>query len=292
MHANANSEGKNQLAFKLIALLYTVRWYNILLTVLAQYLFAYVIITHSGGTYKDLIVDIKLHAIVLASIFSIAAGFIINNFYDFEKDLINRPKETLFNRIISKNTTLNMYFLFNILAVLVALSASYKICIFFILFIFSLWFYSHKIQKIPFVKEFAASLLSVTSFFSIILHFNKFYAFIFIFGVFFMSLVYSRELIKQFTNYNGDIALNNTSIPVLLGFEKAKYFSVFILMLSFLSGFSILVFYGLNLENYFIFISLICILFNLFLLKRNQFKTINLIYKVLIIFGIFNLLLV
>lgn len=292
MTANSNLEGKNKLAFKLIALFSNIRWYNILLTVLAQYLSAYVIISHSGGNYWQLIYDFKLHAIVLASVFSIAAGFIVNNFYDFEKDLINRPKVTLFNTLISKNTTLNIYLIFNIIAVLIALIASFKICIFFLIFIFSFWFYSHKIQKIPFIKEFAASILSVTSFFAIILHYAKFYPFIFVYGVFFMSLVYSRELVKQFQNYKGDMALNNSSIPVLLGFDKARYFNIFILMLSFFFGFSILVFFGFSIGNYFLIIALVSIFTNLFLLKYNHFRTVNLVYKILIVLGIFNLLLI
>lgn len=278
------------LGLKLVALLSTVRWYNILLTIIAQYLSAYAIVTHSGRTLFSLITDLKLHAIVLASVFSIAAGFIINNFYDFEKDLINRPRLTLFNRIISKNTTLNLYILFNIISVIIAFSASLKIGIFFCVFILSLWIYSHKLQKMPFIKEFAASILSVTSFFAIVLHFYKFYSFIFIYGVFFMSLVYSRELIKQFQNYKGDMVIHITSIPVMLGIEKAHYFSLFIMVLSGFCGVSILSFYGLSTGNYYLVICLLSILANIYLLKLEKYGTINFIYKTLIVLGIVNIL--
>ncbi len=292
MSAPANLVTQKPLALKLVALLSTVRWYNILLTIIAQYLSAYAILLHSGQSGTQLLTDIKLHAIVLASIFSIASGFIINNFYDFEKDLINRPHLTLFNRIISKSTTLNLYIIFNLLSILIAFSASIKIGIFFCCFILALWIYSHKLQRMPFIKEFAASILSVTSFFAIVLHFYKFYSFIFIYGVFFMSLVYSRELIKQFQNYNGDKAINITSIPVMLGLEKAHYFSLFIMALSFFCGLSILAFYGLNQGNYYLIICLAFIILNIYLLKLQKFAGINLIYKVLIVLGILNILLI
>ncbi len=292
MNVAAKPVSEKPLALKLVALLSTVRWYNILLTVVAQYLSAYSILTHSGFHLHTLVTDMKLHAIVLASVFSIAAGFIINNFYDFEKDLINRPHLTLFNRIISKRTTLNLYIGFNIIAVLIAFSASFKIGIFFTLFISALWIYSHKLQKMPFIKEFAASLLSVSCFFAIVLHFYKFYSFIFIYGVFFMSLVYSRELIKQFMNYKGDMAIQISSIPVMLGIEKAQYFSLFIMVLSGFCGISILAFYGFSTGNYYLLLSLIAIGFNIFLLKAGQYKTINMVYKVLIVLGILNILLI
>ena len=290
MAETAKIVGHKTLALKWIALLSTVRWYNILLTVLAQYISAYSIVEHSGSNAWKLVYDFKLHAIVIASVFSIAAGFIINNFYDFEKDLINRPHTTLFNRIISKKTTLNLYILFNLLSILIAFSASLKIGIFFCGFILALWVYSHKLQKMPFIKEFAASILSVTSFFAIVLHFYKFYDFIFIYGVFFMSLIYSRELIKQFENYTGDMAIHITSIPVMLGIEKAHYFSLFIMALSFLCGLSIVGFYGFKDGNYYIIACIIIIILNMALMKHQKFKTINFIYKTMLVGGVINIL--
>ncbi|MDI1233897.1 MAG: UbiA family prenyltransferase [bacterium] len=292
MSSPAKMVGQKPLALKWIALLSTVRWYNILLTVLAQYISAYSIVIHSGFNIWKLVYDLRLHAIVIASIFSIAAGFIINNFYDFEKDLINRPHATLFNRIISKKTTLNLFILFNLISLLVAFSASFKIGIFFCGFILALWIYSHKLQKMPFIKEFAASILSVTSFFAIVLHFYKFYDFIFIYGVFFMSMIYSRELIKQFQSYVGDLAIHIASVPVMLGLEKAHYFSQFIMALSFFCGLSIVGFYGLKDGNYYILLCLVVIVINIFLMKFQKFKLINIIYKVLLVGGIINILLI
>src|SRR5690606_32770118 len=127
---------------------------------------------HVGST--PFYTDLKLHGIVLASIFTIAAGFIINNFYDFEKDLINRPAQTLFSRIISKRIALNYYILFNIIALVVAFASSIKIGIFYSLFAFMLWVYSHKLQHMSFIKELAASILSVAAVFAVLLHYSRY----------------------------------------------------------------------------------------------------------------------
>ena len=115
MSGATHSKDKQPIAIKIIALLSIVRWYNILLTVFAEYLSAYVLMRADSNTFSLLLGDWKLHAIVVSSIFSIAGGFIINNFYDYEKDLINRPDSTLFNKSISKKTTLNFYIAFNVI---------------------------------------------------------------------------------------------------------------------------------------------------------------------------------
>ena len=105
-----------------------------------------------------------------------------------------------------------------------------------------------------------------------------------------MSLIYSRELIKQFENYTGDMAIHITSIPVMLGIEKAHYFSLFIMALSFLFGLSIVGFYGFKDGNYYIIACLVIIILNMTLMKYQKFKTINIIYKIMLVGGIVNIL--
>jgi 4-hydroxybenzoate polyprenyltransferase len=283
---------KKPLAIRIIALLSIVRWYNILLTVTAQYLSAYVLMRDNGHIFRFIFSDIKLHAIVLASVFSIAAGFIINNFYDYEKDLINRPTATLFNKWVSKQSTLNLYIVFNCISILVAFMASWKIGIFFFVFILSLWVYSHKLQKLPFIKELAASVLSITCFFAVLLHYSRYYPYIFIYGAFYTGIVYCRELIKQFINYNGDMALNIQSLPVSLGFGKARDFALFAMVLCICGGLGILFYDGLADHNVFIALAVFATAVNMYLINKAYFNAANTIYKIILILGIWNILLI
>ena len=290
MSGAKSSHDQQPIAIKIIALLSIVRWYNILLTVFAEYLSAYVLMREEPHTLSLLLGDLKLHAIAVASIFSIAAGFIINNFYDYEKDLINRPDSTLFNKWISKKTTLNFYILFNVLSVLIACLASLKIGLFFIAFISALWVYSHKLQKLPFIKELAASVLSITCFFAVLLHYSRFYPYIFIYGSFYISLVYGRELVKQFINYTGDKVLNIQSLPVSLGIDKANSFLSFVIVLSMAGGLAVILHDGLILRNYFIGVSVLLLLLVLMLIQYNRHKAANAVYKILLVAGILNFL--
>ena len=147
--------------FKLSALLSMVRWYNIFFLALAQYL-AVIFILNDYQEWRQTILNPNLHYIVFASLFCVAGGYLINNFYDLEKDLINRPNKTVFEKVIRQSTGLRLYFLFNVIGALLGLLVSFHVFMFFSAFIFLLWFYSHKLKKITFVGNMVASLLSIT----------------------------------------------------------------------------------------------------------------------------------
>ena len=76
-----NSKKKYSLFFKFLSLLSVVRGYNIALIVLAQYLAA-IFIFSPEQSLKNVIFNLDLYFLVLATICVIAAGYIINNFYD------------------------------------------------------------------------------------------------------------------------------------------------------------------------------------------------------------------
>ncbi len=94
-----------------------VRGYNILIIVIAQYLASIYILAHDRAL-GDVLLDLNLFFLVLASAATIAGGYIINNFYDSEKDLINRPNKTMLDSLVSQNTKLSFYFVLNFLALL------------------------------------------------------------------------------------------------------------------------------------------------------------------------------
>ena len=83
----------------------------------------------------EVLKDFELHFIVAASSFIIAGGFIINSFYDLEKDLINRPHKALFDRIVSKSFCLNTYCVLNGIGLTFALFASWRVFLFYAFFL-------------------------------------------------------------------------------------------------------------------------------------------------------------
>ena len=70
---------------KIFSLLSVVRGYNILVLIIAQYL-ASLFIFSSGKSIRQVIFDIDLLCVVISSVCVVAAGYIINNFYDVKVD--------------------------------------------------------------------------------------------------------------------------------------------------------------------------------------------------------------
>ena len=84
------SRANKLVVMKIISLFSVVRGYNIPIIILAQYLSAIFILAPEKRALNVLL-DFNLFILVFASALTIASGYIINNFYDSQKDLINRP---------------------------------------------------------------------------------------------------------------------------------------------------------------------------------------------------------
>ena len=223
---------KDKLFFlKLLSLFSMVRGYNILIIVLAQYLTA-IFILAPELPISAVVFDPKLFVLILASAGVIAAGYIINNFYDKEKDLINRPQKSKLDRLLSQQTRLIGYFLLNFLSVILASYVSFKAVAFFSIYIFSIWLYSHKLKRYPIVGNIIAAILSITPFFAIFIYYKNFDKIIFVHATFLFLMLMIKEIIKDLGNLKGDFVQNYKTIPVVYGEKTAKVLLTLLVCLS------------------------------------------------------------
>ncbi len=206
---------------KLTLLLGAVRWYNVLLLTAAQYILAFFIFGENR-TPEQIFLDRKLHLIVLANAFAVAGAFLINVFYDADKDLVNRSKFATLYRLIGQEYVLNIYVIFCVTAALLALMASLKVFLFMAVFVFILWFYSHKLQKIPLLREVSASLLALAPLLTVWLHFGDMHTGLLLYlGSLFM-LSFTREVIKDLQGNKGNIIFGYTTMVVVTGTRFAR----------------------------------------------------------------------
>ncbi|MDX1471979.1 MAG: geranylgeranylglycerol-phosphate geranylgeranyltransferase, partial [Flavobacteriaceae bacterium] len=197
------SSRQRQVLLKFFSMFSVVRGYNILVIVIAQYLASIYILAHDRPL-KTVLFDLNLLLIVLASAAVIAAGYIINNFYDSEKDLINRPMKTMLEGQVSQNTKLSLYFVLNFVAGILASYVSFKAVIFFSVYIFAIWLYSHKLKKMPFIGNLVSAILTITPFFAIFIYYRNFDTVIFVHATFLFLMISMRELTKDLENLKGD----------------------------------------------------------------------------------------
>ena len=286
---------QKHILLKFFSMFSVIRGYNILIIVIAQYLTSIYILAHNMPL-KQVIFDANLFMIVLASATTIAGGYIINNFYDSEKDLINRPIKSRLDRLVSQNTKLSFYFVLNFLAVIMASYVSFKAVIFFSIYIFGIWFYSHKLKKLPFIGNLTSAILTITPFFAIFMYYKNFEHVIFVHAIFLFLIISMRELTKDLENIKGDLVLNYQTIPVVYGEKVSKTMLTILSILTLLPIYLLLFYFKIGyMYIYFCSCILLLLIFLIILYKSKRkmhYVILHNILKFIIVFGVFSILLI
>ncbi|MCB9196495.1 MAG: geranylgeranylglycerol-phosphate geranylgeranyltransferase [Flavobacteriales bacterium] len=280
---------RRQNILKLISLLSIVRWYNVLIVSLALILSA-LFLLNPISDYKHILLQPKLYFEIGSIAFLMMAGFIINAFYDFEKDIINRPEETIFGRIVSKSFCLNSYVAFIFFGLILSFLVGWKVLIFNFLFSFGLWFYSHKLRKKPLSGEIGASLLTIAPFFSIGLMYREYNLMTVVFVGYIFVLALTREVVKKMIGIKGDLIVGEKSLPIIAGIRKTKYIILSLMILA-LACIAYLYKDVISLPIFYYFVpACAAIAYSIYVLRKcktpKDYETINTIYKFLIVLGI------
>ena len=272
-----------------------MRGYNILIIIIAQYLTSIYILAPQLSI-KEILFDFNLFMIVLASATAIASGYIINNFYDSEKDLINRPNKSILDRLVGRRTKLNFYFILNFLSLVSALFVSYKAALFFFLFIFGIWFYSHKLKKYPFIGNLVAATLAVIPLFAVFIYYKNFDLVIFVHATFLFIIISMRELVKDLENLKGDLLQKYHTIPVIYGSLVSKKILTFLSILALLPTYLLIVKFDIGAMDFYFLGSIIALLIFVILLwksnKKLHYLVLHNILKFIVVIGVFCIFLI
>ncbi|ALM21374.1 ubiquinone biosynthesis protein UbiA [Nonlabens sp. MIC269] len=294
-YQSRNKQSLRTLLVKSLSLFSTVRLYNVGLIAVAQ-LLASVFIIAPELPVKSLLLDYKLWLLILASASAIASGYIINNFYDREKDLINRPQKTFLENQVSRSTLWSVYFTLNAIAFLLGSIVSWRAGTFFAFYIFAMWLYSHKLKRILFLGNLMAALLSISPFFVLFMYYRNFLPVILIHGSFLFLILGMRELIKDLENLRGDLAQNYHTIPVVLGIKASKTFYTFLTFIAIIPASILITTYNVgDMKYYFAMVAgalLVCLPLLWSSKRKREYLLIHFILKVIIGVGVFSILLI
>lgn len=257
--------------------------------VIAQLLSAAFIFS-SATSPRETLLDINLWLIVCATLLSVAAGYIINAFFDQEKDLINRPQKTLLETNISLRSKMIGYIFLNGTAVLVASSVSQKSAVFFCAYIACMAFYSAFLKRYLFIGNIGSALLTVLPFFAITVYFKNFSVEIFTLASYLLLLISVKELVKDLCNIKGDLSNNYKTIPTVYGENSAKRLISLLVVFCFGVFFLLYFFFSLQSMVYYFLASLGFLLFFTILVwvssKPKQLILLLFGIKALIVLGI------
>src|SRR5690606_9757938 len=219
-----------------------------------------------------------------------------NNFYDSEKDLINRPLKSKLDKLVSQNTKLSFYFVLNFMAVIMASYVSFKAVIFFSVYIFGIWFYSHKLKKLPFIGNLTSAILTITPFFAIFMYYKNFEHVIFVHAIFLFLLISMRELTKALENIKGDLTQHYQTIPAVYGEVVSKWMLTVLCVLTLIPIGLLWLKFKIGYMYIYFYLSIVLLVVFLILLwwskTRLHYIIGHNILKFIIVLGVFSILLI
>lgn len=279
-------KSNNPFSLKVLGVFSVIRGYNILMICIAQYLAALFVLANKP--FEETLFDKYLLILVVSGALAVAAGYIINSFYDQEKDLINKPLKTEIDQLVGQKTKLKLYFLLNIGSVMVASFVSFRAVVFFSTYIFGIWLYSHKFKRIPLFGNFISAILSIVPFFAIFIYYQNYEKVVFVHAFYLFLLILIREFVKDLENIKGDFLLDYQTIPVKYG-ERASRIIISVLVgLSFVPSYFLIFEFDID---YFIPISFALFLCGLGIWSarnKKQYHFLHLFLKIILAIGVFS----
>jgi 4-hydroxybenzoate polyprenyltransferase len=173
---------------------------------------------------------------------------------------------------------------------------SFKAVVFFSLYIFAIWLYSHKLKRLPFIGNLTSAILTITPFFAIFMYYKNFETVIFVHAIFLFLIISMRELTKDLENIKGDIVQNYMTIPVAYGEKTSKIMLTILAALTLIPAYLLLYKYEVGYMYYFFYLSIVLLVLFLLLLWKSktkiQYLILHNILKFIILSGVFSILLI
>lgn len=205
-----------------LAFLGLIRWYNLAMVALAQVLAAGFLLDQFATNGWRFLIDRELWQIVGGTALMLAGGYLLNAFYDLEKDMANHPAKVIMGRVIRPSQALQAWIALSMLTILVLWPLGWRFLAYYALYGAGLWLYSHKLKRIPLLGNASAILLLMAAFMAIVLYYRDAniptLVFVFYVGV----LEWIRGLVKDSQNVRGDAIYGYRTVPVVLGLRKTR----------------------------------------------------------------------
>lgn len=257
--------------------------------------------------------------LVVATVFIATAGYVINDIFDQDTDLINKPSKVIVGKYISESSAYNIYVALNIIGVGVGFVLSRmvlqpKFFIIFILIAALLYVYATYLKQTVFLGNLVISFLAaitiliigVFDIYTTLYEGNKAQMTVLMeiltdYAKFAFVITLIREIVKDIQDYKGDFETGLKTTAVTLGVQNTKYiaFALSILLTLYLGYYTYTYFMNNNLYYatlyMLVFVLSPLILNSIKLFSANDTKTfasISFLYKIIMFFGILSLLIV
>ena len=227
---------------KAISLL--IRWPNLLFIALTQSL-SWFFLAKPALTLSSPFPFEQL-CLLFCTVFIAAAGYMINDYFDWQIDTVNKPERVVIGKSIQRRTIILLHFFLNVLAILLAYwalpsSAYGGRMVYPILSIVLLWFYSTTFKRkllignvvVGGMTALTVALPAIFSWTSLSEIHDGTQHKLFAYVTFAFLITVIREIIKDIEDIKGDASQACKTIPLVWGINVARYIVVvlgFVLM--------------------------------------------------------------
>jgi 4-hydroxybenzoate polyprenyltransferase len=278
---------------RFLSLLSVTRIYNGFLVIIAQYLSAIYIFARAEPV-ELLLRNSDLHLIVLSSFLVVSAGYLINQYYDLPKDLINKPYKSMIDLQRTPSSLMRWYALLNFIALTLSLFLSFKAVLFFMGYILSIWLYSHRLRHILIWGTLFSAFLAVSPITALFLYYQHIEWKIAGFALYLFFLLWIIALVKDLENMPGDLAVGLKTLATSWGIEVSQRLIRIVLGAEVFLSLSLMYFYDLELMWYYFFASTLffALLFVLVqkLKKPKNYSETHWMLKIFVLLGTLSIL--
>ncbi|WP_213279632.1 UbiA family prenyltransferase [Chryseobacterium indologenes] len=233
-------------------------------------------------SFRKFVFDFKVHGIIFCTVLTILAGGIINQFYDLEKDHIVKPFRTRVQSFIKQKYFLYAYLALSAISLGVAWMISHNVFVFFVVYQFFMWFYSHKLSRILIVNNLTFVSLTLYPFFGMMVYYETFSKKVFLMAVFLFLILLCIDIVKDTLTKSVDKTFGYTTIPNYFKSRNTKLILTSLLMVTMAVSMKLITKTGVTgfMAYYFaggLFIMILCIYLLINDSRRSNFFTLNIL---------------
>ncbi|AWO00460.1 ubiquinone biosynthesis protein UbiA [Chitinophaga alhagiae] len=230
-----------------------VRYPNLIYIALTQFLLQYCVVApvlQNSGAEPSLSFP---HFLMLcfSTVLVAAGGYIINDYFDINIDLVNKPEKMVVEKIINRRWAMAWHTILNMAGVSLGFLVAFQIGQFYLGFVqvfctLLLWFYSTSFKRQVLIGNVAISLLTALSVVVVGFYERQIYEsfeaimsatgrklikIIGIYALFAFVLSMVREIVKDMEDMIGDSKDGCRTIPIVWGLKKAKAFTMLLMVI-------------------------------------------------------------
>ena len=298
----------------MLNILNLIRWKNLLMIIIAQILIKYALF--EAFDVQVTLSTIGFTLLALATVCLAAAGNIINDIYDVETDMVNKPEKVIIGKGISEKLAYNLFFALNIIGIAIGFYISHSVgkSAFFTIFVLisiALYTYASYLKGTVLFGNILISLLvgmsilivGIFDLLPVIIPQNRdtqftFFEIVLDYAVFAFLINLIREMIKDIQDVDGDHKAELKTLPIVLGRDRATKIAFIVSVIPIAAVIYFVVTYLYQQQIIAIYFLVVVVAPMIYATIKifgaehlKQFRQISDIYKLVMLLGLLSLLL-